>query len=159
MHSKNKQKTDKSYKKWLLHPVGLICLSKKIPEPFSWLSAEDIKNPVTNVADALQQIAGIDVRRGLVVRKLIYIYGVEVWSDAATYRWILRWCSNWTSLDEFSITTELLRELKKRPASRVFGQNAFTGAEYTTKDSLIMMLHYVFRRVLMASLVLLLPRS
>jgi iron complex outermembrane receptor protein len=31
---------------------------------------------VTNVADALQQIAGIDVRRrGLVVRKLIYIWG------------------------------------------------------------------------------------
>jgi outer membrane receptor for ferrienterochelin and colicin len=28
------------------------------------ITAEDIKNPVTNVADALQQIAGIDVRRG-----------------------------------------------------------------------------------------------
>jgi iron complex outermembrane receptor protein len=65
------------YKKWLLHPVGLICLSKKIPEPFS--CTEDIKNPVTNVADALQQIAGIDVRRrGTSGTKLIYIYGAEV---------------------------------------------------------------------------------
>jgi general stress protein CsbA len=30
-----KQTKDRYLTKWLLHPVGLICLSKKIPEPFS----------------------------------------------------------------------------------------------------------------------------
>jgi hypothetical protein len=50
------------YKKWLLHPVGLICLSKKI-QNHSVDYCRDIKIWVTNVADALQQIAGIDVRR------------------------------------------------------------------------------------------------
>jgi hypothetical protein len=61
MHSKT-NKRQIPYKKWLLHPVGLICLSKKIPEPFSYCRGYK-KSGVTNVADALQQIAGIDVRR------------------------------------------------------------------------------------------------
>jgi iron complex outermembrane receptor protein len=46
-------------------------------------------------------------------------------------------------------------EIIKGPASRVFGQNALQAVNIVTKDRLIMMLHYVFRRVLMASLVLL----
>jgi hypothetical protein len=44
------------------------------------------------------------------------------------------------------------------PASRVFGQNAFTALSISLQRiRLIMMLHYVFRRVLMVNLVLLLP--
>jgi hypothetical protein len=69
--------------------------------------------------------------------------------------------SNWTSLDELSLPIEVIKriEIIKGPASRVFGQNAFRRCKYRYKVRLIMMLHYVFRRVLMASLVLLLPRE
>jgi iron complex outermembrane receptor protein len=74
--TENTQKTD------TLQEV--VITSSRIDLPFKensrtiqLITAEDIKKSgVTNVADALQQIAGIDVRRrGLVVRKLIYIYG------------------------------------------------------------------------------------
>jgi iron complex outermembrane receptor protein len=58
----NKQKTD------TLQEV--VITSSRIDLPFKensrtiqLITAEDIKNRVTNVADALQQIAGIDVRR------------------------------------------------------------------------------------------------
>jgi iron complex outermembrane receptor protein len=59
-----------------------------------------------------------------------------------------------------ALPIEVIKRIEiKRPAS-VFGQNAFTGANnIVTKDSLDNDAHYVFRRVLMASLVLLLPRE
>jgi iron complex outermembrane receptor protein len=48
----------------------VVITSSRIDLPFKensrtiqLITAEDIKNRVTNVADALQQIAGIDVRR------------------------------------------------------------------------------------------------
>jgi iron complex outermembrane receptor protein len=114
---------------------------------------------VTNVADALQQIAGIDVRRrtsgtqadlyirgGSFDQTLLLVDGFKL-DDVQTGH------------HSMLCLLKLLRiEIIKGPASRVFGQNAFTGAvNIVTK--LIMMLHYVFRRVLMASLVLLLPRE
>jgi iron complex outermembrane receptor protein len=62
MHSKQTKKTD------TLQEV--VITSSRIDLPFKensrtiqLITAEDIKNPSDNVADALQQIAGIDVRR------------------------------------------------------------------------------------------------
>jgi iron complex outermembrane receptor protein len=64
--------------------------------------------------------------------------------------------TRWTALP-----IEVIKRIEIiKATSRVFGQNAFTGAVISLQRiRLIMMLHYVFRRVLMASLVLLLPRE
>jgi iron complex outermembrane receptor protein len=53
---------DRFLTKWLLHPVGLTFQRKFQNHSVDY--CRGYKNPVTNVADALQQIAGIDVRRG-----------------------------------------------------------------------------------------------
>jgi iron complex outermembrane receptor protein len=93
-----------------------------------------------------------------VVRKLILYTGGSFDQIAATCRWI--------KLDDvqtghhsmnLALPIEVIKriEIIKGPASRVFGQNALQAVNIVTKDRLIMMLHYVFRRVLMASLVLL----
>jgi iron complex outermembrane receptor protein len=76
VHSKTNKETD------TLQEV--VITSSRIDLPFKensrtiQLITEDIKNQVTNVADALQQIAGIDVRRRGTSGMLIYIYGAEV---------------------------------------------------------------------------------
>ncbi|MEZ7506979.1 TonB-dependent receptor plug domain-containing protein [Flavobacterium sp. Arc2] len=138
----NAQKTD------TLQEV--VITSSRIDLPFKensrtiqLITAEDIKKSgVTNVADALQQIAGIDVRRrgtsgmqadlyirgGSFDQTLLLIDGFKV-DDAQTGHHSMN----------LALPIEVIKriEIIKGPASRVFGQNAFTGAvNIVTKDSL-----------------------
>ncbi|MEZ7499320.1 TonB-dependent receptor [Flavobacterium sp. Arc3] len=138
----NAQKTD------TLEEV--VITSSRIDLPFKensrtiqLITAEDIKKSgVTNVADALQQIAGIDVRRrgtsgmqadlyirgGSFDQTLLLIDGFKV-DDAQTGHHSMN----------LALPIEVIKriEIIKGPASRVFGQNAFTGAvNIVTKDSL-----------------------
>ena len=138
----NQQKTD------TLHEV--LVNSSRIDLPFSknsrtiqLITAEDIKKSgVTNVADVLQQIAGIDIRRrgtngsqadlyirgGSFDQTLLLIDGIKV-DDAQTGHHTMN----------LALPIEVIKriEIIKGPAARVFGQNAFTGAiNIVTKDSL-----------------------
>lgn len=138
----NTQKTD------TLQEV--VISSSRIDLPFKensrtiqLITADDIKKSgVTNVADALQQIAGIDVRRrgtsgmqadlyirgGSFDQTLLLIDGFKV-DDAQTGHHSMN----------LALPIEVIKriEIIKGPASRVFGQNAFTGAvNIVTKDSL-----------------------
>jgi vitamin B12 transporter len=106
------------------------------------VTAEDIKKlGVTNVADALQQVAGIDVRRqgvngmqaDLYIRgggfdqTLLLIDGFKV-DDPQTGHHTMN----------LALPIEMIKriEIIKGPAARIFGQNAFTGAvNIVTKDS------------------------
>ncbi|SEA14905.1 iron complex outermembrane recepter protein [Flavobacterium gillisiae] len=128
----------------------VVITSSRIDLPFKensrtiqLITAEDIKKSgVTNVADALQQIAGIDVRRrgtsgmqsdlyirgGSFDQTLLLIDGFKV-DDAQTGHHSMN----------LALPIEVIKriEIIKGPASRVFGQNAFTGAvNIITKDSL-----------------------
>jgi vitamin B12 transporter len=128
----------------------VVITSSRIDLPFKensrtiqLITAEDIKKSgVTNVADALQQIAGIDVRRrgtsgtqadlyirgGSFDQTLLLIDGFKV-DDAQTGHHTMN----------LALPIEVIKriEIIKGPASRVFGQNAFTGAvNIVTKDSL-----------------------
>ena len=105
------------------------------------VTAEDIKKlGVTNVADALQQVAGIDVRRqgvngmqaDLYIRgggfdqTLLLIDGIKV-DDPQTGHHTMN----------LALPIEVIKRIEviKGPAARVFGQNAFTGAvNIVTKD-------------------------
>ena len=138
----NKQKAD------TLNEV--IVSSSRIDLPFSknsrtieLITAEDIKKSgVSNVADALQQIAGIDIRRrgtggmqadlyirgGSFDQTLLLIDGIKV-DDAQTGHHTMN----------LALPIEVIKriEIIKGPAARVFGQNAFTGAiNIITKDTL-----------------------
>ncbi len=138
----NKQKTD------TLNEV--IVNSSRIDLPFKQnsrtiqlITAEDIKKSgVSNVADALQQIAGIDIRRrgtsgmqadlyirgGSFDQTLLLIDGIKV-DDAQTGHHTMN----------LALPIEVIKriEIIKGPAARVFGQNAFTGAvNIVTKDVL-----------------------
>jgi vitamin B12 transporter len=128
----------------------VVITSSRIDLPFKensrtiqLITAEDIKKSgVSNVADALQQIAGIDVRRrgtsgmqadlyirgGSFDQTLLLIDGFKV-DDAQTGHHSMN----------LALPIEVIKriEIIKGPASRVFGQNAFTGAvNIVTKDSL-----------------------
>jgi vitamin B12 transporter len=138
----NTQKTD------TLQEV--VITSSRIDLPFKensrtiqLITAEDIKKSgVSNVADALQQIAGIDVRRrgtsgtqadlyirgGSFDQTLLLIDGFKL-DDVQTGHHSMN----------LALPIEVIKriEIIKGPASRVFGQNAFTGAvNIITKDSL-----------------------
>lgn len=119
----------------------VVVSSSRIDLPFSEnsrtiqiVTSEDIKKlGVTNVADALQQIAGIDVRRqgvngmqaDLYIRgggfdqTLLLIDGIKV-DDPQTGHHTLN----------LALPIEVIQriEIVKGPAARIFGQNAFSGA-------------------------------
>ena len=128
----------------------VVISSSRIDLPFNknsrtiqLITAEDLKKSgVANVADALQQIAGIDIRRrgtngtqadlyirgGSFDETLLLIDGIKV-DDAQTGHHTLN----------LALPIEVIKriEIIKGPAARVFGQNAFTGAiNIITKDSL-----------------------
>jgi iron complex outermembrane receptor protein len=128
---------------------NVIITSSRIDLPFKENSrtiqiftAEDIKKlGVTNVADVLQQVAGIDVRRqgvngmqaDLYIRgggfdqTLLLIDGFKV-DDPQTGHHTMN----------LALPIEMIKriEIIKGPAARIFGQNAFTGAvNIVTKDS------------------------
>ena len=98
------------------------------------ITSEDIKNSAaTNVADLLQQVAGVDIRRrgtagsqaDLYIRgggfdqTLLLIDGIKM-DDAQTGHHTMN----------AALPIEVIEriEIIKGPAARVFGQNAFTGA-------------------------------
>ena len=107
------------------------------------ISAEFIKNSAaTNVADLLQQVAGVDIRRrgsagsqaDLYIRgggfdqTLLLIDGIKM-DDAQTGHHTIN----------AALPVEVIEriEIIKGPAARVFGQNAFTGAiNIVTKSTL-----------------------
>ena len=126
----------------------VVVTSSRIDLPFKEnsrtiqiVTAEDIKKlGVTNVADALQQVAGIDVRRqgvngmqaDLYIRgggfdqTLLLIDGIKV-DDPQTGHHTLN----------LALPIEVIKRIEviKGPAARIFGQNAFTGAvNIVTKD-------------------------
>lgn len=119
----------------------VIITSSRIELPFSKnsrtidvITSTDIKNSAaTNVADLLQQVAGVDIRRrgtagsqaDLYIRgggfdqTLLLIDGIKM-DDSQTGHHTMN----------AALPIELIEriEIIKGPAARVFGQNAFTGA-------------------------------
>jgi len=119
----------------------VIVSSSRIDLPFKEnsrtiqiITTNDIKKlGVTNVADALQQVAGIDVRRqgingmqadlyirgGSFDQTLLLIDGIKV-DDSQTGHHTMN----------LALPIDVIEriEIIKGPAARIFGQNAFTGA-------------------------------
>lgn len=115
---------------------------KKNSRTITIITSETIaQSPATNIADLLQQIAGIDIRRrgvngmqsdlyirgGSFDQTLLLIDGIKV-EDAQTGHHTMN----------MALPIEVIEriEIIKGPAARVFGQNAFTGAiNIVTKKS------------------------
>ncbi|GAA4966451.1 TonB-dependent receptor plug domain-containing protein [Algibacter aquimarinus] len=129
---------------------SVIVTSTRIDLPFKEnsrtidiISSEDIKNSATNnIADLLQQVAGVDIRRrgtagsqadlyirgGSFDQTLLLIDGIKM-DDAQTGHHTMN----------AALPIEVIEriEIIKGPAARVFGQNAFTGAiNIVTKKNL-----------------------
>ena len=127
----------------------VVVTSSRIDLPFKEnsrtiqiVTAEDIKKlGITNVADALQQLAGVDVRRqgvngmqadlyirgGSFDQTLLLIDGIKV-DDPQTGHHTMN----------LALPIEVIKRIEviKGPAARIFGQNAFTGAvNIVTKDA------------------------
>ncbi len=120
---------------------SVVITSSRIDLPFkensrtiTVISASEIsQSPATNVAELLQQVVGIDIRRrgvngmqadlyirgGSFDQTLILIDGIKV-EDAQTGHHTMN----------MALPIEVIEriEIIKGPAARVFGQNAFTGA-------------------------------
>jgi len=136
----NKQNTD-TLNEVIVNSSRIDLPFKKNSRSIEIITAEDLKKAgVSNVADALQQIAGIDIRRrgtsgmqaDLYIRgggfdqTLLLIDGIKV-DDAQTGHHTMN----------LALPIEVIKriEIIKGPAARVFGQNAFTGAvNIITKD-------------------------
>lgn len=128
----------------------IVIASTRIDLPFkensrtiNIMSSEDIKNSAANnIADLLQQVAGIDVRRrgtagsqadlyirgGSFDQTLLLIDGIKM-DDAQTGHHTMN----------AALPLEVIEriEIIKGPAARIFGQNAFTGAiNIVTKKNL-----------------------
>ena len=130
---------DKQIKRDTLKEV--IIKSSRIDIPFKEnsrtiqiISSEDIKNSAaTNVAEILQQVAGVDIRRrgtagsqaDLYIRgggfdqTLLLIDGIKM-DDAQTGHHTLNAALPIEAIERI--------EIIKGPAARIFGQNAFNGA-------------------------------
>ena len=136
----NKQNTD-TLNEVIVNSSRIDLPFKKNSRTIEIITSEDLKKSgVSNVADALQQIAGIDIRRrgtngmqaDLYIRgggfdqTLLLIDGIKV-DDAQTGHHTMN----------LALPIEVIKriEIIKGPAARVFGQNAFTGAvNIITKD-------------------------
>jgi vitamin B12 transporter len=136
----NDQKTD-TLKEVVISSSRIDLPFKENSRTIQIVTSEEIKKlGVTNVADALQQIAGIDVRRqgvngmqsdlyirgGSFDQTLLLIDGIKV-DDAQTGHHTMN----------LALPIEVIKRIEviKGPAARVFGQNAFTGAiNIVTKD-------------------------
>ena len=136
----NDQKTD-TLKEVVISSSRIDLPFKENSRTIQIVTSEEIKKlGVTNVADALQQIAGIDVRRqgvngmqsdlyirgGSFDQTLLLIDGIKV-DDAQTGHHTMN----------LALPIEVIKRIEviKGPAARIFGQNAFTGAiNIVTKD-------------------------
>lgn len=138
----NLQKTD-SLREVVVTSTRIDLPFKENSRTIQIITSEDIKKAgVNNLADALQYIAGVDVRRqglngmqaDLYIRgggfdqTLLLIDGIKL-DDPQTGHHTLN----------LALPIEVIKriEIIKGPAARVFGQNAFTGAvNIVTKDQL-----------------------
>jgi vitamin B12 transporter len=136
----NTQKTD-TLDEVIISSTRIDLPFKKNSRTIQLITAEDMKKAgVTNVADALQQIAGIDIRRrgtngmqadlyirgGSFDQTLLLVDGIKV-DDAQTGHHTMN----------LALPIEVIKriEIIKGPAARIFGQNAFNGAiNIITKD-------------------------
>ena len=129
----NQIKTD-SLQEVIINSTRIDLPFKENSRTIDIISSEDIKNSATtNVADLLQQVAGVDIRRrgtagsqadiyirgGSFDQTLLLIDGIKM-DDAQTGHHTMN----------AALPIEVIEriEIIKGPAARVFGQNAFTGA-------------------------------
>ena len=136
----NTQKTD-TLDEVVISSTRIDLPFEKNSRTIQLITAEDLKKAgISNVADALQQIAGIDIRRrgtngmqadlyirgGSFDQTLLLVDGIKV-DDAQTGHHTMN----------LALPIEVIKriEIIKGPAARIFGQNAFNGAvNIITKD-------------------------